>query len=671
MAVFYLDVDDEITGAVTRLRSSSDYRVALALPAGSRVATSRMNFRLLAREAQAHQRRLAIVSPEPAVRAIAIAAGLPSYLSVQAYEEALAAERPSASEGGAVGPAETGAAAGAILLAEAGGAAGAILLAEAGGAAGGVGLAERGAGGAAAGGVAEVPSGAPEVPPGPSGATEVPPGPAGAPAVPPPVPQEAVPAEGVAGRPADVPAGVPAAEVAAAEAVRSASTDESLVDGGAGTADALAAVVPGSGEPPTRASTDAPTRAAALQGRSAGALPVVKPERRARREGGSRRLLLGLVALLVIVLVGAAAALVLLPSADIVLTPTAQVAGPVSIKVTADPAAASVDQASLTVPALQVPISLSASGSFPATGVKVDQKPAAGSVTFASNNPIDPVTIPVGTTVATRSGIEFQTTSTVVVPKATIQGTTITAGRAGAPIQAVNPGPLGNVPAGSIVVVPARLQAFLVSSTNPAPTSGGTRTETKIVSQSDYDVAVKALTAKLDASLAAGAADPALPPAGTTVFPTTARRDQPIANPLATALVGQPVETFDLALSANGTVTAVDEKQVTEIADTQLAATVPAGYQLFPEATRTTIADPTFQGTKVLLPVTALGEQWRPVTAEELLPLVKGKSVAEATAALTPYGTVQIQTWPGYVNQIPSLDGRIKITVAPPRRVGA
>jgi hypothetical protein len=92
MAVFYLDVDDEITSAAARIRASADVDVALVLPAGSRIATSRINFRLLAREAAGHSRRLGIVAPEASARALAASAGLPVFPSVVEYDEARGTE---------------------------------------------------------------------------------------------------------------------------------------------------------------------------------------------------------------------------------------------------------------------------------------------------------------------------------------------------------------------------------------------------------------------------------------------------------------------------------------------------------------------------------------------------------------------------------------------------
>ena len=87
--VLYLDVDDEITSAAARIRRAEGNRVVLVLPFGSRVATSRINFRLLARDALMHEKRLSIVAPDGATRALAASAGLPVFASVAEYEGSL------------------------------------------------------------------------------------------------------------------------------------------------------------------------------------------------------------------------------------------------------------------------------------------------------------------------------------------------------------------------------------------------------------------------------------------------------------------------------------------------------------------------------------------------------------------------------------------------------
>ena len=118
--IIYLDIDDEITSAATRIRDAKDARVALVLPAGSRVATSRINFRLLAREAQSRRRQLSIVAPEGSARSLAASAGLPAYSSVTEYEEAAAGRKPSTSgadSNGSPGPSAEGDALGAAGVA--------------------------------------------------------------------------------------------------------------------------------------------------------------------------------------------------------------------------------------------------------------------------------------------------------------------------------------------------------------------------------------------------------------------------------------------------------------------------------------------------------------------------------------------------------------------------
>ncbi|HUG29839.1 MAG TPA: hypothetical protein VMQ65_04900 [Candidatus Limnocylindria bacterium] len=86
LTLLYLDVDDEITSAAARIRLAGADRVALVLPYGSRLATSRINFRLLAREATERGKKIEIICADPSARALALAAGLPVHPSVAAFE---------------------------------------------------------------------------------------------------------------------------------------------------------------------------------------------------------------------------------------------------------------------------------------------------------------------------------------------------------------------------------------------------------------------------------------------------------------------------------------------------------------------------------------------------------------------------------------------------------
>jgi hypothetical protein len=88
MAVWYLDNDDEITDAVARLRDTDDEHVVLVVPPGSRIATGRINFKLLAREARSRDLTLAVASPDEQVRTMAASAGV---LARPTPDEAMAA----------------------------------------------------------------------------------------------------------------------------------------------------------------------------------------------------------------------------------------------------------------------------------------------------------------------------------------------------------------------------------------------------------------------------------------------------------------------------------------------------------------------------------------------------------------------------------------------------
>lgn len=64
----------------------------LVLPPGSRIGTGRINFRLLAREAESRGLTVALVSSDPQVRALGASAGLTAHATVADAERALGLE---------------------------------------------------------------------------------------------------------------------------------------------------------------------------------------------------------------------------------------------------------------------------------------------------------------------------------------------------------------------------------------------------------------------------------------------------------------------------------------------------------------------------------------------------------------------------------------------------
>ncbi|HEX5465447.1 MAG TPA: baseplate J/gp47 family protein [Candidatus Limnocylindrales bacterium] len=587
MGISYLDIEDEITTAVGRLRQSDDARVALVLPPGSRIATSRINFRLLAREAREHSRLLAIVTPEASVRAVAVSAGLPAYAAVSDYEAALAGGEVAA-------PTET----------------------------------------------------------------------------------TAPPGSGVPG------AGGPPPTTAMAEA---------LAAGGVGAALERTRTMPvatgagGSAEPATagRSVTAAPAEPSLtdrlgerlgdrLLGRLG--LPDLPVRSGSQGQGGSRllRWVTILVGLAIILAALGVAALAFLPSATITITPQARAIGPVELTVVADPAATAVDPSTLVVPAQTLSYQLSASDTFPSSGVKVHETKASGTVTFQNYDTGRSVTIPRGVVVNTSAGVGFATSVPLPLPRAQIVGRkTIVPGQANVSVAAVRAGPDGNVPANAITVVPQGYDPTLIAVFNAQPTSGGKHTETKIVAQKDYENAVAALTARLQTQLRDDLADPTQIPAGLTLFPESATMGKATADTSAKDVVGTAKEDFTLTVSATATATAVDKSQLAPLAESKLKAQVPAGYQLFSDSISSTVGQGTVVGDTVSFPVQATAQMWKPVDTAHLLDSIKGKTIPAAKAALAPLGEVAISAWPSWVTTIPTLDQRLSLTVAAPVRPSA
>jgi hypothetical protein len=526
MAIYYLDIDDEITSAAARIRDSSDTRIALVLSGGSRVATSRINFRLLAREARQRNKRLAIITADASVQSVARSADLPVYATVNEYERSEAAAARGAH---GVPPFETGAALDELAL---------------------------------------------TVAPG-----------------------------GVAGKPA---------------------------------------------------SRGAP--------RYAGRPPAVTSSPGRRRI--SWPLFAGAALLTLAVL--AAGAFFFYPSATVVVTLRSETLGPMTVSVNIDPTIAAANDQALKVPGLNQAFPVEASDTFNATGQNVVDTAATGTVTFSSTNTLYPVPILAGTQVSTGSGIAFVTTKTVTVPKATVSGSTITRGTADAPIQAVNKGVSGNVPAGRIVKLPVDLVVALIAVTNANPTSGGTHTVTPMVVQADIDGAKTTLLAALAARLQDALTAPTAVPSGSDLFAESAHLGVATCNPDPQLLLNQIEATFQLDCQATGTATTADMASVVALAERRARAAVRTGYALVESSVTTNVGATITQGSALVVPVTVQAVQVPDVDANQLKAAVLGKSLDEARSYLSQYGQVEISVSPDWSSTMPSFDFRIDLQVIMP-----
>ncbi|MFH0750231.1 MAG: hypothetical protein V2B17_00170, partial [Chloroflexota bacterium] len=364
---------------------------------------------------------------------------------------------------------------------------------------------------------------------------------------------------------------------------------------------------------------------------------------------------------------GAAVGYVLLPTATVTLRLAAEPVGPVVFTGTVDPEAVVADAATATIPATRVTLPLSATGTFKATGKRVEEASATGSVEWQNCDPSRSYTIPSRTVVRTPGGVGFATTDAILVPVAILSGTPpdlrVKCQVRIVDVVAVRKGPAGNVAAGAIRVVPGAYDPGLVLVKNLAPTSGGLHEEFPKVVEKDVAAAVATLTAQLDEQLARLASSPPGLPAGATAYPETARRGEPVPSEPPADIVDREAATFDLALAAEGSVVAADPSPLEAIGASRIAAAVPEGMQAREGSVRVEVGPGIVDGETIRYPVEARAEAVREISAEEVRGLVRGKTPTQARGLLAGYGSVEIVVWPDWASGITTIDARLEITV--------
>ncbi len=592
--VIYLDIDDEITSAAARIRSAEGSRVAVVLPYGSRVATSRINFRLLARDALTNGKRLSIVAGDGATRALAASAGLPIFATVGEYESSLEDDR-SGTE------AEAGALAAAAASGVATGDAGPDAAAPVGG--------EDDAEGTLVSETVATPKAK-----GPASGKDRP---------------ATAPHKGRSTAGAAAAAGALAASAAAAGAATAGATSAGAATAGAAATTSDAGTAPTTDRGPR---SSAPPRGEAKRaGRAPAVIPAarvvadtpaiegdrpgtIRPEpvvRSFRPSIGRTPLVIALAVVALAVVVGGAAAFLYLPTATAVIAPREGTIGPESLRIVASTTATAPDAAASppVVPAELLTIDVEASDTFPATGQRIEEAKATGSVRFDNLDPTSSNNVPRGSVVSTGSGIRFRTDRAVRVPPAELVGLTIVPSRASVTVTAVDAGPEGNVEPRAITTVPRDEEPFFLKVTNPDATSGGKRTEFPRVQQEDVDAATAALTDQLNAAFDERLDDPALPGDAATVFPETKTLGAPVYGVNPASLVGQEVETFDLSATGSGTVVAVDTSPVQAVAEARIASSVDPGYELISGSGQVVPAPAEISGGVITFPVVVTARQ--------------------------------------------------------------
>jgi hypothetical protein len=612
--IVYLDVDDEITSAATRIRGVQGRRVALVLPYGSRVATSRINFRLLSRDALINEKQLAVVAGDSSTRALAASAGLPVFGSVGEYEASLAGigeDRP-AEANTVTPPADTASPPKPARRRAKASSASSEPATDADTEARRADAAGGSAGAAGATSAAEAAESAPT-------ATRPPPGAGGE-------PQPTAPSAPRTDRDEAVSeATIPF------ERPRTRSADGE----------------PGWAEPRPRPSARADHLAATRPG---------------SRRGSRLPLVIVLAALALVVLVGGVGAYVVLPSATIVITPRLEAITLPAETVAADPAATEPDATSRVIPAELVQNEVIIGDTFPASGERVEETAANGVVRFSNLDFLRTNTVEAGSIVSTNAGVRFRTAATVTVPRADLVGLTVFPGRVNVNVTAVEPGTAGNVEPNTIVVVPRGEDPQALKVVNPDAITGGTHEEFPVVAQEDVDAAVAALSARIAADTTTVSAAQAANP-DRTVFEETLTVGEPTPNVDPATFVGQEIESFELQMTAQATILAVDPGPVAAVAETLIRGLVKPGHDLVAGSIDVTVGSPVVAGQSVSFPVTARAQQVAILDAAELRELVMGKPLDTARALLAPFGEVELTAWPDWVSSVPTLADRVDVQI--------
>jgi len=362
--------------------------------------------------------------------------------------------------------------------------------------------------------------------------------------------------------------------------------------------------------------------------------------------------------------VGGVGAYVFLPTATAVISPRETVIGPIPLRIVADPAATAADPEARIVPAVTKELPVEARQTFEATGKRVEETAARGSVRFRNLDFTSSNTIPRGSIVSTQGGIRFRTERAVTVPRAELVGLQVVPATASVKVRAVDAGPEGNVEPNTILVVPRGEDPRTLDVTNPDQTTGGKRDEFPRVVQADITAATKAVDAQLAAAFAEQLADPSLTADGTTVFPETAALGPATYTVDPGSLLGDEVETFELGANATGTVLAVDEAAVQQVAEENIGPQIQAGYSLVEGSSEVQPSPGQVEGGVIAFPVTITARQVLQVDAAAIEAEIRGKSLTDARTILERYGETQLSVWPDWVGTIPTLDARVDVRTA-------
>ncbi len=350
--------------------------------------------------------------------------------------------------------------------------------------------------------------------------------------------------------------------------------------------------------------------------------------------------------------------IVLVPSATVTLEPAAY---PISttFTVTASPDVDSVDFVSLRVPVRVVEMELVGSDQMPTTAVRDEpDAKAAGEVVFTNKRP-QATTVLSDTIVTTSAGttIRFRTIEPVTLPAGV-------GARGRAPIEAIEPGPSGNVPAFSINRVEGSMDRQ-VNVINVAPTEGGGMSQVRYVTNADKEQLRQSSLRRLreegyDALVVQLTGEEFLPPESLMTFVLSETYDK---------FPDEVADALGLHMRALVRGTVIDREDVEALGWRMLQFEVRDGFQLLTEETRyqiEEIGDVNYDGT-LTFQVRADGVTWVEFDEADIREGVRGQSVPLAEEYLARHlslvGEPSVQVSPEWWGRVSWLPFRIAVVV--------
>ena len=341
---------------------------------------------------------------------------------------------------------------------------------------------------------------------------------------------------------------------------------------------------------------------------------------------------LGLMVALVALFAGLLAALaIVIPEATITLVPAAEpIQATVRLRAVQD---ATLDPEAGIVPARALSAQVSGEARMPTTGRRLEPAARATGQVVLVNRTAAPLTVPAGTVVATATGNNVRFATTIEAPL-------VPNGRATVPIEALLPGPSGNVRAGTITKVEGPLALSLLVA-NEAPTSGGTLAPVGVVTEEDQE----RLQALLFDSLKQQAFEQLTQRLEPGAFIPPESVNYLALSPTFTPFVGEAAPELFLRMTVQAVGLVVDVPAGHRLALSRLQDIMPPGSRLISDTLRYIPGSVAVEDERtVAFSLTAEGILLRGVDVAAVRNLVLGMAPEEAAALLVE--RFPLATWP-------------------------